>query len=1140
LIKAPKRGKTSFTFRARESPRDWNSKIMLKTILMLPLLLLFSNGADHSVSRFKQQSPESQTGTLEKMIVANGSVAMDIDLNRLNGTRSPSRMSTSRFAITPNSFFTILVFNNELRGPLPSSMELIAQNAVTLPAPLGASYHQLVLESTSWGADFELVVRDEKTGFVFFNIEGHTYDYDANEHLLSINEGRLLVSKEFAAKLGRPSEEGSVVGRISVTATMRAIEITRVDGGEVKSDIMPANGTVPGPDVIVGDLNGLSQPDTAAAGTQVGISVGTDSCNNGQVDLDWFQTPNNDHPVIPQNLYRMSGGATNDERFEQIGQSNVKHAFTALMDNICGFGCNGVGGTHLGSGCSDPYVVSLNSGGSSHNLGSRAWINPFTGAFPRGDSATPPNSHTGHSHNSVSHRMLVEINDLNTTLNPGATYYAEAQYITPHEYVWCQAHPGQCNMYNNVSYRRYNVSGTTGPFTFPTGGFTTVRTRAAITAWTGATINQFEPDPGNDGIGFVAYKVTNPSAGVWHYEYAVYNENLDRSIQSFSVPLGPGITVTNIGFHAPPQQPGWANDGTVGSAGYSSTPWTPAQTSDSLTWNSETFAQNPNANAIRWGTLYNFRFDSNRPPQTTNATIGFFKTGAPMSAPIQGPGPDASPTIASADVSVLEGNSGTTGATFAVTLSTSSTQTVTVQYATANGTTNPATGGASCGGSVDYESKSGTLTFQPGETSKPIVIQVCGDAHYEPNETFFVNLSNATNATLGDNQGLGTIQNDDTPATLEFTQVNFNYDESVATATLMVKRTGDPSGAVSVDFKTNDDFNFIGCGVISGKANQRCDYLLTSDTLSFAPNDLQKPIGIIIFNDVYVEGNESFSLTLSNPTGDAVLGALSTSVVMIVDNDSGTATTNPIDGTRYFVRQQYFDFLQRLPEPGGEDYWTSQIDGMCSPGDAECISRRRTEVSKAFFQSLEFSGSGGFVYRLYKAAFGEETLYRPSYEQFMPDRARVIGGATLEQGKLDFANLFVQRSEFTSRYQTSLTPTQFVDAILQTVQQGAGVTFTPSERQSFIDDVNTGGRGQMMKNLGDNAAFTQAVFNRAFVLMQYFGYLRRDSEPGGYEFWLDRLNTTNNSNGMVCSFVNSGEYEQRFSPVDTPSGIPCP
>jgi len=254
--------------------------------------------------------------------------------------------------------------------------------------------------------------------------------------------------------------------------------------------------------------------------------------------------------------------------------------------------------------------------------------------FPR--SARDPQP-SGHVHTGTSHRLLVEENDLNTTLNPGATYYAESQYITPHEYVWCQANPGQCNMYNNASYRQYTVSGTTS-FTF-VGAGSTVRMSPAINAWTGATINRIEPVPGVDGFGLIGFKVTNPSAGVWHYEYAIYNQNLDRGIQSFSVPLGCGITVSNLGFHAPPQEPGWANDGTLNNAGYSSTPWTSSQTCQALSWNSETFAQNQNANAIRFGTLYNFRFDSNSPPQATNATIGFFKTGTPITVAIQGPSP---------------------------------------------------------------------------------------------------------------------------------------------------------------------------------------------------------------------------------------------------------------------------------------------------------------------------------------------------------------------------------------------------------------------------------------------------------------------------------------------------------------------
>src|SRR5262249_53324436 len=156
-------------------------------------------------------------------------------------------------------------------------------------------------------------------------------------------------------------------------------------------------------------------------------------------------------------------------------------------------------------------------------------------------------------------------------------------------------------------------------------------------AWTGATVSQQEPDPGNDGIWFMGYKVTNPTAGVYHYEYALYNQNMDRSIQSFSVPLSAGISLSNIGFHAPPQEPGWANDNIPGGNGYSSVPWTVTQVAGSITWSSETFAQNQAANAIRFGTLYNFRFDADQPPQAASATVGFFKPGPPMMVAIQGP-----------------------------------------------------------------------------------------------------------------------------------------------------------------------------------------------------------------------------------------------------------------------------------------------------------------------------------------------------------------------------------------------------------------------------------------------------------------------------------------------------------------------
>lgn len=633
---------------------------MLKTILVIlfPSLVFFSSGPDQSLSVPGQNASQGNTGKFEKMIVASGSVAVDLDLNRLNGAvgAKDSMLSAIRFEVERDSFFKVIVFNNELRGPLPSSMRLIPQGSPTLPGKLNTSYRQLVVESKPWGEGSDLVISDGTSGFVFFNIEGAAFDYDPNRRLFSVEAGRLLMSKDLAAELGRPSEAGTLVGNISIAAILRPIEIRQIVEGEVTRETLPAsteNGTVPGPDVIVGDLVDLAQFGSQS-GTQVGLAVGTDSCNAGVVDLNWFANPNNDHPVIPQNVYRMSGGPNNDQRFEQIGQSNVKHAFTALTENICGFGCNDVGGSALGSGCSDPYSASLNAGPS---LGSRAWINPFSGAYPRNDSATPNNSHSGHAHAGPSHRILTEVNDLIPAMNPGATYYAEGQYITPHEYTWCQANPGQCNMNNNVSYRRYTVTTSASPFGFSPAA-ATVRMKSAVIAWTGAIHAEIRPDPANDGIAEIAYKVTNPSAGVWHYEYAIYNQNLDRAVQSFSVPLGNGITLSNIGFHAPPQHPGWANDGTVGNTGFSSTPWTQTLTGASMTWNSETFAQNPNGNAIRWGTLYNFRFDSNRPPEKKDATIGFFKTGGPINIAIQAPSDVAANVTVSGRVLTAAGGRG--------------------------------------------------------------------------------------------------------------------------------------------------------------------------------------------------------------------------------------------------------------------------------------------------------------------------------------------------------------------------------------------------------------------------------------------------------------------------------------------------
>ena len=616
---------------------------MLPLVFLLVVAVSLCRGALGSfptTARRHTAVATAPTDTLQKMIVESGSVTMDLDLNGFNGSGSlVARPVTLQFTIAANSFFPILIFNELLRGPEPGSMALIpkTQGVSGLPVLLAGSLNQLVIEKLPPDAAFNLAVRDNKTGFVFFNVEGDQYDYDANAQLLSIIGGRLLVSKEFAESLGRPSDAGAIAGEISIGATMQPVETMQLDqNGDVKSARLPALnqpgvGTVPGPDVIIGELIGLEQSQTGSVGGFVGLALGTDACNQGTIDVDWFALPSNDHPFIPQNLYRMGGGPLNNEGFQQIGQSWGKHAFTAASSNTCNFGCNGVSGSHLGSGCSDAYGAGLN--GSQTGIGSRAWVNPFTGSFV-GSTA---NDHSGHVHDVTSHRILVDVDDLNTSLNSGATYFAEAQYVVPHEYTWCQSHPGQCNMYNNASFRQYTVTGTNQPFTFTAVG-STVREQPAIMAWSGATINQIEPDPGNDGIWFMGYKVTrvSPKENFYHYVYALYNQNLDRAIQSFSVPLGPGVQVSKISFHAPPQHPGWAHDGTQGDAGYSSAAWTVTQDANSITWSTETFAQNQNANAIRYGTLYTFEFYS-QGPQAANGTVGYFKTGAPMTVAIQAP-----------------------------------------------------------------------------------------------------------------------------------------------------------------------------------------------------------------------------------------------------------------------------------------------------------------------------------------------------------------------------------------------------------------------------------------------------------------------------------------------------------------------
>jgi len=343
---------------------------------------------------------------------------------------------------------------------------------------------------------------------------------------------------------------------------------------------------------------------------------------------------------------------------------------------------------------------------------------------------------------------------------------------------------------------------------------------------------------------------------------------------------------------------------------------------------------------------------------------------------------------------------------------------------------------------------------------------------------------------------------------------------------ITVTRSGDTSGSASVAFGTIDDAGLQECKTVNGIASPRCDFIFTLGTLTWAAGDATpKSFSVAIVDDSYAEGNETFRVSLGNPSG-ASLGTLSTATVTIADNET-TDGPNPIDNTNFFVRQQYIDFLGREPDPLGFDGWTSEINN-CSvnhPGHPEECDR--IHVSQLFFQSDEFQSRGYYVYRFYPVAFGR----KPFYAEFVPDLASVSGFLTpteLEAAKAKFAVDFAARPAFLSVYNSPNSPTgnqQYVDALLST----AGVTLSASTRQSLIDGLNNTSlsRGQVLRQIVDSSEVQSKFFNQAYAVMEYFGYLRREPDIF-YLDWINVLNTTGDARGMVTGFVNSMEYRQRF------------
>ena len=333
---------------------------------------------------------------------------------------------------------------------------------------------------------------------------------------------------------------------------------------------------------------------------------------------------------------------------------------------------------------------------------------------------------------------------------------------------------------------------------------------------------------------------------------------------------------------------------------------------------------------------------------------------------------------------------------------------------------------------------------------------------------------------------------------------------------ITVTRAGDITGAATVNYATFDESG-------AGHASQKNDYEIAEGTLRFAPGETNKTFRISVVDDLFVEGNETLNIALSNPTGAGVgLGSPNVMTLTIKDNDVAPSTANPIDSTPFFVRQHYLDFLNREPDAGGFTAWVNTLNN-CPAGNTTCD---RVQVSSAFFRSEEFQSRGYFATRFYRAAFGRD----PLYGEFMGDMSR-LSGATPEESaalKTTFVNEFVLRPEFRATLD-ALTNAQFVDKLIA----NAGVTFPASQRDQWVADLTAGTktRAQVLREVVEFPAFVnnQGAFNRAFVLAEYFGYLRRDPEPEGFNNWLTFLNANpTNFRAMVNGFVNSIEYRQRF------------
>jgi len=369
-------------------------------------------------------------------------------------------------------------------------------------------------------------------------------------------------------------------------------------------------------------------------------------------------------------------------------------------------------------------------------------------------------------------------------------------------------------------------------------------------------------------------------------------------------------------------------------------------------------------------------------------------------------------------------------------------------------------------------------------------------------------------------------------ASVQFSATDYTTAEDSGGVIVTVNRTPESSLPAAIDFYTSD-----------GTARQRTDYQVANGTLNFAPGETSKSISVLLVDDLHVEGDESLNIILGSPVGAVTLGTQKVATLTIRDNDTTMPTSNPLDDAdaQFFVRQHYIDFLNREPDPEGLAFWTNEITS-CGL-DQVCIRERRIRVSDAFFFEPEYQESAGFVYRLFKASFGADDDYRPAYDEFQADRSRVVGGLQLEASKAALTDVFVHRPAFLAIYPVTESAQTFV----QRLNANTGNSLSAAELTAFVEGLTNGleTRAGVLRKIADNVAFIEREYNRTFVLNLYYGYLRRDPETGGFDFWLRQIDrfprqNTAGQQALVCSFITSAEYQDRFSSVITHTNAECP